>query len=207
MSGKLIHIECKNPILQRAFLTFIVQETINRGRCEMVKLGIPPKLIDTLCSAPYEDVLKMASKADLGVRFSFDEEALYGHINRMECMNDTERMCRYFIENGASKELVRSYFRISVKQFRELRKDIFPTDPPEPRRPRMPPPAIRDQIHQAWHEIKADSRWQGDERTQFYQLHLRFPDVPMMSIDMTLHEFDDDLPAAKKVGAMRGARL
>lgn len=176
-----------DPTLKRMLLDQIVARIDTGGIDDLLQAGFSPEFLDCMRHRPARDLIKVSEVSTLDFKVSIKERAITDYLNRLDMMRRDAQMCEYFIRHGAAVQVVCMLWKISADEVRGLRAQLLPPDQPLGRN-RMPPPAVRDQIHARWATLESGDP-HGSLRDRIYQLHQSFPDCRIDSLCRTIDEF------------------
>lgn len=179
-----------NTTIKRMVLEHLVEQVDLGGLDGLLANGFSPELIDDLRKRPTRDFFHAAQFEDLSISVTIDTQKL------IACLWLRDRACRdqmlkeYFVRNGASILLMRTLFTMSKQELQRLRTDLDLAEKASNGRPRLPTMAIRDYIHNEWHEICHTFK-DEPERERLWRLHQKFPKFSIASIHRCTDEFKE----------------
>ncbi len=179
-----------NPTLKRLMLEQIVEQIDGGGIDELLESGFSAEFLDMLRHRPARDLIKVSEFPCLSLRVSVQEQAIMSYLTRLDAMRRDSHMREYFIRHGAPVRVMCDFFRMSAEDVRALRAQLLPPHEQQGRN-RMPPPDVRDRIHDTWHAISRDHP-NAPPRERMYLLHQSFPDIRIDALCRSLNEFNDE---------------
>ena len=183
-------INISDPTLTKMLLEHVVEQAEAGGLDELLASGLRPELVDDLRQRPLRDFFYAARHGGLAMSVQIDIKTLEACLWRRDQARHTEMIKEYYIRNGASIELLRTYFTLSKQELQRYRCDLDLNRAGPNGRPRMPPATIRDKIHQRWHEI-VQATPQGHERHRLWLLHHDYATYSISALHRVITEFND----------------
>ena len=179
-----------NQTLKRIILDQIVESIDSGGLDDLLQAGFSPEFLDSMRHRPARDLIKIAEIPSLEFRVSIQEREISAYLSRLDRIRQDSQMCEYFVRHGAAVQVVCNLFRMSAEDVRALRAQLLPPQE-QAGRNRMPPIAVRDQIHARWHALR-QAMPQASQRDWLYELHQAFPDIRIDALCRSLNEFAEE---------------
>ncbi|AOW13315.1 hypothetical protein LPB72_09690 [Hydrogenophaga crassostreae] len=179
-----------NTTIKRMILEHLVERVDTGGLDEILAAGFSPELLDDLRKRPSRDFFYAAQTDGLTIRVQIDTKSLRTCLWTRDRAQRDEMLKEYFIRNGASILLMRSLFTLSKHELHHYRVALDIAQKTATGRPRLPPTAIRDRIHDAWFEICRSFR-EEPERERLWRLHQTFSAFSIASLHRCTDEFKD----------------
>lgn len=179
--------EVKDPVLNQALLTHYLQQIESGPGCmdRLLVSGASGDLIDHLRSrATVSELCRVASFSRPVFTVSFDDKALMARFEQNARIMHDEQIKEYLARNGASTQMLSSWFSLSRSEADALRTAVAPARTAG--RPRLPDVDVRDEIHAAWAQIPS----RRPEREAYYELHQQFKDITVTALYQVIHEHD-----------------
>lgn len=187
---------CFNSIVTHLALLEIVAKIETRsGLDELLQHGIDPELIDLIRNRPARDLREIAAHLRTAC-LTFDQTELRHTLQQLDMMRRDREKFEYFVKHGASRQMCRSFFRISLAEIKEYQEALLGTIGGG--RVSLPPHEQRDEIHHVWSAIQRDHE---KIRDQLYELHVRYPAYTIESLWQTVNEFNDSQERAAAAAA------
>lgn len=183
-------ININDPMLTKLLLEHVVELAEGGGLDQILASGVQPELVDDLRQRPVRDFFYAARNGGLTMSVQIDTQNLQACLWRRDIAKHTETLKEYFIRHGASIELLRSLFTLSKQELQRLRTELDLSKDGPNGRPRMPPSAVRDVIHQKWHAI-SQAHPDAHERDRLWSLHQEFSAFSIAALHRVITEFDD----------------
>lgn len=179
-----------NTTIKRMVLEHLVEQVDSGGLDSLLASGFSPELIDDLRKRPTRDFFHAAQFEGLAIKVSIDTQKLKTCLWMRDRARRDEMLKEYFVRHGASIILLRTLFTLSKQELQRLRIELDLTEKATNGRPRLPPTAIRDQIHSEWHAICLTFK-DEPERERLWRLHQKFPTYSIASIHRCTDEFKE----------------
>ena len=179
-----------NTTIKRMVLEHLVEQVDSGGLDTLLASGFSPELIDDLRKRPTRDFFHAAQFEGLAIKVSIDTQKLKTCLWMRDRARRDEMLKEYFVRHGASIILLRTLFTLSKQELQRLRIELDLTEKATNGRPRLPPTAIRDQIHSEWHAICLTFK-DEPERERLWRLHQKFPTYSIASIHRCTDEFKE----------------
>ena len=183
-------LQITNPLLKRLLLEQIVEQIDGGGLDELLQAGFSAQFLDMVRHRPARDLIKLSELPALDFKVYIKEEAIMGYLGRLDVMRRDQAMREYFVRNGTPVRGMCDFFRLSADDVRALRAQLLPPEEQNGRN-RMPPPSVRDRIHQRWDLIQKEMAG-APLREWMYALHQSFPDIRIDALCRSLNEFDEE---------------
>jgi hypothetical protein len=143
--------------------------------------GLSREDIRRLGELSAQELLWLAATRDLRIDVEVDAQALLRALKIMPLIEEAEWLKSYFLDHGASWQIMRDLFKIRRKLVHRRRREVGAWCPPG--RLRLPDDATREQIWLAWETIE-----ETDLRLRYYRLHQRFPDLLIRVLEEVLRD-------------------
>ena len=147
--------------------------------------GITPEALEAMKNRPARDLMRVAAMPQLEVKVQINSSALLACFQRLDSMKRQQELKEYFVQHGATPDMLASLFKIPPAEVRAMRaalcKQSFTAG-----RPSMPDMERRAEIQDRWVEI---TKQEQDIREQFYLLHQQYSSFPLSSLWATICEF------------------
>ena len=186
--------EVTDRTLKQALLTHFIEriETEPDLLEQLLLDGVSGSLIDHLrYRASPSDLRRVVSFKSSVFNLQFDDRALMACFETIARYMRDEEIKEYLASNGASTELLASWFSMSKADANALRDALGPLRAGG--RPKLPDLDVRDAIHAAWVAIPANRL----EREAYYELHHQFADIPVATLHQVVHEHDSASPSGR----------
>ena len=181
-------IQIKDPTIKRMLIEHMVEQIDDGHIDQLLHAGYSAEFLDNLRHRPTRDLIHLA-QTSIDIRFSLSEHGVNSGLRLLDMRRGHAELREYFIVHGASRRMVCSYFKLSHDEYRTLREVLRPGDG-QGGRTAMPHHSVRDQIHQAWFEIKK-SMQDAPIRHRIYALHQQFPSLRISALQQTISEFSE----------------
>lgn len=181
------NFEINDPTLKLALLTHLVQqiESSPGSLDQLLVSGVSGDLIDHLRSkATVSDLCRVAMFNRPNFVVSFDDPGLMACFEQLARVLRDEQLKEYLARNGASTELLSSWFSLSISDAHALRAALAPARTSG--RPKLPEVPVRDAIHAAWANLPTGL----SEREAYFDLHQQFGDISITALHQVIHEHD-----------------
>jgi len=188
----MIDITSDNKNLRTMILMHLV-EMAARGDIEgLAESGLPYEEIDKLRQMSSEDIMSLAGNTYPLITLQIRPETLHMASKSISMIKEKTRTLKYFVDNGASSQMIKRFFRTDNLEIKNLRKQSSSPLSKELAlgRPKLPDEDGRDQIHDAWTKIRA-SNPNGDEKVLYILLHEKFPNLTLATLDAVINEFKE----------------
>lgn len=143
--------------------------------------ALPSELMafcDELRRRPLNDFLALTQAKTLRLSLSLANVA-QGLMN-LDAFNNEAALLQYFVDNGASKRMLHTYFSLSLDKSAKLSQ--APAG-----KVRLPSVEIRDRIHFAWYRLEKQLPGAA-MRDKLYELHQLFPFLTFRVLEAVLQE-------------------
>ena len=148
---------------------------------QLVGAGISPALLERLRSMSLGDAVRFAG-AECGLSLAIDARVMTAQISRLDRAKSDRETMEYLVRNGASPRLLTQLFALTQTDARRMRQTLAP-EIAAGGRPRQPTVDQREEIEIVWAQIKAQ---QSCPRARIRELHQRFPDLPIASLELVI---------------------
>lgn len=188
------NFEVTDRTLKQALLTHFIERIENEPALmeQLLLDGVSGSLIDHLrYRATPSDVRRAVLFKLPTFKLQFDDHALMSCFEQIARVMRDEQVKEYLARNGASTELLASWFSMSKADASALRDALGPVRAGG--RPKLPEFDVRDAIHAAWVAIPANR----PEREAYFELHQQFADITVATLHQVVHEHDSASPVAR----------
>jgi hypothetical protein len=182
-------ITIADPTIRRVLIEHVIELLDGGGMDQLLHAGYSPEFLDNLRQRPTRDLIHIAG-ASIEVSFSIPEECIENNLRLLDMRRGHVKLREYFIQHGASRRMVFSYFKLSHDEYRELREMLF-LGKSGGRTP-MPPAAVRDAIHRTWYELRKTMSDLPICDLIYTLHHDHFPDLRINTLQQTIAEFNED---------------
>lgn len=133
---------------------------------------------DELRRRPLEDFLVLTQAKTL--RLSLSLASVAQSLMNLDTFNNEAALLQYFVDNGASKRMLHTYFSLPLDKSAKLSQ--APAG-----RVRLPSIEMRDRIHLAWYRLEQRLP-DAAMRSKLYELHQLFPFLTFRALEAVLQE-------------------
>ena len=179
-----------NATVKRIVLEHLVEQVDSGGLDGLLASGFSPELIDDLRKRPARDFMHAAQSENFAIKVSFDTERLMACLWMRDRARRDEMLKEYFVRHGAPIILLRTLFTLSKQELQRLRGELDLVEKSANGRPRLPPTAVRDAIHNEWYAICRTFK-EEPERERLWRLHQKFQSYSIASIHRCTDEFKE----------------
>ena len=147
--------------------------------------GLTQEALEAIRNRPARDLMRVAEMPQLEVKVHISSSAILSCFQRLDSMKRQHELKEYFVQHGATPDMLASLFKIPPTEVRAMRAALC-VQSFTAGRPSMPGVEKRAEIQNRWVEI---TKQEPDIREQFYLLHRHGPSFPMSSLWATICEF------------------
>jgi len=194
--------EVKDPALKQSLLAHFVQQIESMPECmdELLLNGASGDLIDHLRSkATLSELGRVVAFNRPAFSVTFDDRMLMGCFDQLARIMRDEQIKEYLARNGASTDLLATWFSLSRADADALRSALATSRPAG--RPRLPNLDVRDAIHEAWARLPSEL----PEREAYVELHALFPQLTVAVLYQVVHEHDVPAPVSRALSIRSNA--
>ena len=188
-------LNISDSTLTKLILEHLVEQAEGGGLDQLLANGIRPELVDDLRQRPLRDFFYASRHGGLAMSVQIDIKGLEACLWRRDIAKQAEILKEYYIRNGASLELLRTFFTLSKQELHRLRTELAVMRGGPNGRPRMPPAAIRDKIHVTWHKFVTTHPGTPDRERLMY-LHQEYQAFSITALHRVITEFDGEAMSA-----------
>lgn len=196
----MIKLTVDDPMFVNAALfTLVKLIDTEEGIDRLLSEGCPADLLDNIRQRKARDLLEAAPWVRT-LHISISVSEVGGALNRIDRERQDQELFEYFVKHGASRGMICELWKKTNEEVTSMRKQLLPDGGGNPGRAPLPKdPAVREAIHNAWHEIVRDPH--AAKRERIYQLHQLFPHYAIDSLVSTVTEFNTpERPRARRAG-------
>jgi Protein of unknown function (DUF2857) len=154
------------PGLTYQLLGFISRR-IRAGDIEqLIREGVPVEVIDMLRTMTADQLTDLAGSRDALFAVRVESSAFQRAVKGVQHTTKWSELQSYFVQHGATVQMMQSLFRLSRSNIRELRRWICA----EPPSLMMPSEQAREELLAAWHSLHSVA----DARERLKLLHQQF---------------------------------
>ncbi|WP_186118635.1 hypothetical protein [Burkholderia gladioli] len=133
-------------------------------------------------NAPLDAWRRLDQRAIQKVAVHIDLNSIAAALDHARNDSKLDELVAYFVANGTSAPLLQRVFNLPRRKSYELLAQV-PSAFAVPKKPRLPEPRERDDIHAAWRSLK------GPLAECYVELHRAFPSWSLATLDQVLNEF------------------
>ena len=171
--------------LRLLLLTHLVARLEQGEQEELRSAGIEPEQLDRLRALSVSDIHRLAALRQPMIGLALDATALQAGLRSLAVIKEAQSLEQYFIRHGASPAMMTALFKMPYKTTLDRRRAAGLGRGPG--RPALPPPEVRDRIHQSWADLA-----HLDVRQRYYSLHQAFPSLSLHTLSLVVTEFEDE---------------
>lgn len=181
-------IQITDPSLKQAILAHFIDQIDHGGMDKLLAAGVHPSFIDEIRTRPTRDLGYAARHAEVRIEASIDAGRIMGCFMRIDDSRKAETLKEYFINHGASANLLREMFHVSKAEVFSLRQ-VLNSKSKGHGRTKLPPESIRDAIYSTWSSIKSEFV-NEQAREQLYRLHQQFKAYNLSQLWASIDEYN-----------------
>jgi len=171
---------------------YLVEMAARGDIAGLVEAGLPSEEIDKLRGMSGEDLTYLASNTYPLITIQIRPETLHMASKSIAMIKEKSKTLKYFVDNGASSQMIKRYFRTDNQEIKNLRKNSSSPLSKElaQGRPKLPDDNVRDKIHDSWVKIRLGNP-KSDEKVLYIMLHEQFPQLTLATLDAVVNEFKE----------------
>jgi hypothetical protein len=173
----------RDPHVRLVLLNHLALRLADAPAEEVGAAGLTSEQLARLRRLAAVELDRLAAMSSLTIGVSLDGHALEAGLRTLVLFSEARALENYFIRAGASTSLMFRLFKVHRKGTLKLRRQLGARRPAG--RAALPDHATRERIYLEWRAGRDLS-----PRARYYQLHQRFPDLPIAVLEAVIRAFE-----------------